>query len=50
MKNYTVTVRVTETKSLFKKQVFEATFFEDPSISAVGSSYDEAINKINKKI
>ncbi len=28
MKNYTVTVRVTETKSLFKKQVFEATFLK----------------------
>lgn len=49
MKHYTVTVKVTEAKSLFKKDIYEATLFEQSKIKATGSSYEEAIKKIHEK-
>ncbi|MDM1021864.1 type II toxin-antitoxin system HicB family antitoxin [Acinetobacter sp. VNK23] len=50
MKNYTLLVKVTESKGFFKKNVYEATLFEHPKVIAIGSSYDEAVNKIQEKI
>ena len=50
MKNYTVLVKVTESKSLFRKNVYEATLFEHPKVTITGSSYEEAVSKIQEKI
>ncbi|GAA5003207.1 hypothetical protein GCM10023206_06690 [Acinetobacter puyangensis] len=49
MKNYTVIVKVFEYKSLFKKDIYDATLFEQSTINATGSSYEEAIKKIHEK-
>lgn len=50
MKNYTVIIKVAEPKTFFSKNVFEATLFDNPEVMASGSSYDEAISKVQKKI
>ncbi|MCZ3245541.1 type II toxin-antitoxin system HicB family antitoxin, partial [Acinetobacter baumannii] len=49
MKNYTVAVKITESKSFFKKDIYEAALFDKPNINATGSSYDEVIRKVYEK-